>query len=155
VLADRIAQREPGNKPASGDRIPFVYIVTKAPKGKKLLQGEKIETPTFIQENNLQIDYSYYITNQIMRPLLQLFGLMLKDIWMSMKPPRRVKVVKLDEEINKIKHETDDPKKCDKKISKIKDKEVQDLIFETYLRESSNLKNGNQNIQGFFKPIKK
>ena len=29
VLADRIAAREPGNKPSSGDRIPFVYIVTK------------------------------------------------------------------------------------------------------------------------------
>jgi DNA polymerase elongation subunit (family B) len=26
VLADRIAQRDPGNKPSSGDRIPFVYI---------------------------------------------------------------------------------------------------------------------------------
>ena len=27
VLADRITARDPGNKPSSGDRIPFVYIV--------------------------------------------------------------------------------------------------------------------------------
>ena len=29
VLADRIGVREPGNKPTSGDRIPFVYFVNK------------------------------------------------------------------------------------------------------------------------------
>ncbi len=151
VLADRIAQRDPGNKPTSGDRIPFVYIVTKAPgKGKKVLQGDKIETPTFIKENNLQIDYSFYITNQIMKPLLQLFGLVLKDIWLSQKPPRRAKVTKLQEAIDKIKLETEDEKKCDKKISKIKDKEVEELIFAKYLRDTNNVKNGNQSVANFF-----
>jgi hypothetical protein len=29
VLADRMGKRDPGNKPSSGDRIPFVYIETK------------------------------------------------------------------------------------------------------------------------------
>ena len=29
----------------------------------------------------MKIDYSFYITNQIMKPLLQLFGLVLEDIW--------------------------------------------------------------------------
>jgi DNA polymerase elongation subunit (family B) len=152
VLADRIAQRDPGNKPTSGDRIPFVYIVTKSPgKGKKVLQGDKIETPTFIKENNIQIDYSFYITNQIMKPLLQLFGLVLKDIWLSQKPPRRAKVTKLQEAIDKIRLETDDEKKCDKKISKIKDKEVEELIFTKYLRDTNNAKNGNQSVANFFK----
>jgi DNA polymerase elongation subunit (family B) len=151
VLADRIGQRDSGNKPTSGDRIPFVYIVTKAPgKGKKILQGDRIETPTFIKENNLQIDYSFYITNQIMKPLLQLFGLVLKDIWLSQKPPRRAKVTKLQEAIDKIKLETDDEKKCDKKISKIKDKEVEELIFAKYLRDTNNAKIGNQSISKFF-----
>jgi DNA polymerase elongation subunit (family B) len=152
VLADRIEQREPGNKPTSGDRIPFVYIVnnTKPPKGKKLLQGDKIETPTFIKENNLQIDYSFYITNQIMKPLLQLFGLVLKDIWLSQKPPRRVKVTKMEEMINEINKTVEDEKKRDKKIAKIKDKEVEELIFAKYLRETNNSKNGNQSITKFF-----
>jgi DNA polymerase elongation subunit (family B) len=151
VLADRIGQRDPGNKPTSGDRIPFVYIVTKASaKGKKVLQGDRIETPAFIKENNLQIDYSFYITNQIMKPLLQLFGLVLKDIWLSQKPPRRAKVTKLQESIDKIKSETEDEKKCDKKISKIKDKEVEELIFAKYLRDTNNAKNGNQSVAKFF-----
>jgi DNA polymerase elongation subunit (family B) len=151
VLADRIGEREPGNKPTSGDRIPFVYIVTKSPaKGKKMLQGDRIETPSFIKENKLQIDYSFYITNQIMKPLLQLFGLVLKDIWLSQKPPRRAKVTRLQETIDKIKSETQDEKTCDKKISKLKDKEVEELIFSTYLRDTNNAKSGNQNISNFF-----
>ena len=44
VLAQRIGKRDPGNKPSSGDRIPYVYIQT----GKKALQGEKIESPKYI-----------------------------------------------------------------------------------------------------------
>jgi DNA polymerase elongation subunit (family B) len=151
VLADRIGQRDPGNKPTSGDRIAFVYIVTKnLEKGKKILQGDKIETPAFIKENNLQIDYSFYITNQIMKPLLQLFGLVLEDIWMSQKPPRRAKVTNLKKEIETIKAAEEDEKKCEKKISKIKDKEVQALIFDKYLRETNNSKEGNQSVTKFF-----
>jgi DNA polymerase elongation subunit (family B) len=151
VLADRIGQRDPGNKPTSGDRIPFVYIVTKAPaKGKKVLQGDRIETPAYIEENNLEIDYSFYITNQIMKPLLQLFGLVLKDIWLSQKPPRRAKITKLQEAIDKIRLETEDEKKCDKKINKLKDKEVEELIFAKYLRDTNNAKNKTQSIVKFF-----
>ena len=151
VLADRIGQREPGNKPTSGDRIQYVYIVTKpAPKGKKVLQGDKIETPSFIKENNLQIDYSFYITNQIMKPLSQIFCVVLKDIWLNQKPPRRVKVVKLQEAIDKIRETELDHKKCEKKINKIKDKEVEELIFAKYLRETNNAKNGNQSVIKFF-----
>ena len=36
VLADRIGERDPGNKPKSNDRIPFVYIDTK-PKLVKMV----------------------------------------------------------------------------------------------------------------------
>jgi DNA polymerase elongation subunit (family B) len=149
VLADRIGQREPGNKPTSGDRVAYVYIVTKDCK-KKVLQGDKIETPTFIKENNLQIDYSFYITNQIMKPLLQLFGLVLEDIWMSQKPPRRAKVSTLRKDIENIKSSEEDEKKCEIKINKIRDKEVQALIFDKYLRDTNNSKLGNQSITKMF-----
>jgi hypothetical protein len=147
VLADRITKRDPGNKPSSGDRIPFVYINSS---NKKALQGEKIETPTYILENGLKIDYSFYITNQIMKPLLQLFGLVLEDIWLSQKPPRRAKVTNLKKEIETIKSSEEDEKKCEKKINKIKDKEVQALIFDKYLRDTNNAKTGNQSVLKFF-----
>jgi len=76
VLADRIGARDPGNKPAINDRIQYVYV--KAPGAK--LQGDKIETPEFIKENNLTPDYLFYITNQIMKPILQLYELCLEDL---------------------------------------------------------------------------
>jgi DNA polymerase elongation subunit (family B) len=148
VLADRIGAREPGNKPTSGDRVPFVYIVNP---NKKALQGEKIETPTFIRDNNIQIDYSFYITNQIMKPLLQLFGLVLEDIWMSQKPPRRAKVSTFRKDIDSLKREfSTDSKKCEDKIAKMKDKEVKALIFDKYLRVTNNAKEGNQSVTNFF-----
>ena len=57
--------------------MPFVYIQTK---GKVKLQGDKIEDQTYIKEKSLKPDYKFYITNQIMKPLLQLFGLVLEQM---------------------------------------------------------------------------
>ena len=74
VLADRIGERDPGNKPNSNDRIPFVYISHgKGPAPK--LQGDRIETPSYIREKGLAPDYAFYITNQIAKPVSQVFGL--------------------------------------------------------------------------------
>ena len=47
VLADRMGERDPGNKPQIGDRIPFVYIEKDAKDIK--LQGDRIEHPSFIK----------------------------------------------------------------------------------------------------------
>ena len=77
VLSDRIGKRDPGNKPKSGDRIKFLHFANPDAK----LNGERIETPEFIAENKLPIDYTYYITNQLMKPLQQLFSLALEEIW--------------------------------------------------------------------------
>lgn len=85
-----------------------------------------------------------------MKPLLQLFGLVLEDIWLSQKPPRRAKVSNFKRELENIKENEEDEKKCEKKITKIKDKEVQSLIFDKYLRDTNNAKEGNQNLTKFF-----
>jgi len=73
VLAERIKQRDPGNAPSSNDRIPFVFIVKE--KSKVKLQGDMIETPDYIIEHNLKIDYKAYITNQIQKPCQQFLDL--------------------------------------------------------------------------------
>ena len=79
-LADKIAKRDPGNVPQSGDRIEFAVIKVPAPeKGVKLLQGDIIETPLFIKQNKLEIDYLFYLTNQIMNPALQFLELVDKN----------------------------------------------------------------------------
>ena len=77
VLADRIGDRDPGNKPSTSDRIPYVYIQVK---GEVKLQGDRIETPSYIRENALTPDYAFYITNQIAKPVSQVFGLALEHI---------------------------------------------------------------------------
>ena len=73
VLADRIAKRDPGNKPLSNERIRFAYVNVDESKVK--LQGDRIETPEYIKENNLSIDYGFYISNQIKKPSLQILNL--------------------------------------------------------------------------------
>lgn len=154
VLADRITARDPGNKPGPGDRIPFAYISVP---GKKVLQGDKIETPTFIQDNNLKLDYSFYITNQIMKPVQQLFALVIEKIW-SMQN-KRVKLMKykkdveelsrkvlgmVDEDMEKFKE------KFDEKLEDLRCKEVKALLFDEYLRETNNEKAGVQSLTKFF-----
>ncbi|VVU94693.1 DNA polymerase family B [seawater metagenome] len=78
VLADRIAIRDPGNKPQSNDRIAYANIVIDGDT-KKLLQGDMIETPKFIIENNCKIDYLHYLTNQIMKPALQFLSVAVEN----------------------------------------------------------------------------
>lgn len=94
VLADRIGERDPGNKPKSNDRIPYAYIKMtnydkvfdrnsqyKSGKNKgrdrkqSILQGDRIEHPDFIHSENLKLDYSFYIENQIMNPVKQVLDL--------------------------------------------------------------------------------
>ena len=76
VLADRITQRDPGNAPASGDRIGYVYIS----KPGITLQGDRIETPLYVKENNLVPDYRHYIEHQLQNPISQAFGLLLERV---------------------------------------------------------------------------
>jgi len=77
VLADRMGKRDPGNKPASNDRIPFMYVLQATGKSwpKTVSQGDRIETPAYVKEKNLKPDYTFYITNQIAKPVAQVFGL--------------------------------------------------------------------------------
>jgi hypothetical protein len=145
VLADRITARDPGNKPSSGDRIPFVYIATK---NKTALQGEKIETPTFIKENGLKIDYSFYITNQIMKPVQQVFALVLEKIW-DLQGKTLTKGKKFKKEIDVLRANCQEDKFEDK-LEQLKNKEVKALLFDEYLRETNNEKTGNQSLTKFF-----
>jgi len=70
VLADRMCIRDPGNKPQTNDRIPYAYIIPKFKK-KNIKQSDIIEHKDYIVENNLSLDYLFYITNQIMKPAIQ------------------------------------------------------------------------------------
>ena len=45
----------------------------------KLLQGDTIEHPQYIAEKKLKIDYNYYLTHQIEKPVYQIFELVMKN----------------------------------------------------------------------------
>jgi len=154
VLADRIATRDPGNKPRSGDRIPFVYInyspigtTNNTTNNKKILQGDKIETPSYIIEKKLKIDYSFYITNQIMKPVQQIFTLVIERIWEMQN--KKSKLAKFRKEVETLKKK-EDHNKFQKKLEKIKNDEVKILLFDEFLITTNNIKTNNQSIKNFF-----
>ena len=142
VLADRMGKRDPGNKPSNGDRIPFVYIETK---NKNCLQGEKIEHPEYIIKNKIRPNYSFYITNQIMKPVQQVFALVLEDIDAFKRKKRNFQM-----QIDTLKNTIDDKDKLETKIDDLRHKEVKALLFDKYLRETDNMKNNMKSITSFF-----
>jgi len=145
VLADRMGKRDSGNKPSVGSRIPYVYIKTS---GKVMLQGERIEHPDFIKKNNLKPDYSFYITNQIMKPVMQIFNLVLEDMT-EFTNTKKKKIYQ--QKLNKlrIKYKDDDQKYDDKK-TKLRDDTVKEIVFNDALRISTHNKTGQKSIMSFF-----
>jgi len=145
VLADRIAQRDPGNKPKAGDRMKYLYFYNKVGK----LQGDKIETPEFIMTNHLKIDYTHYITNQLMKPLQQLFGLAIEQIWELQNKGAAIKAFRKD--MAELSRETDgDIEVFMKKREKYTSAKIKALLFDKFLTKVFNEQNGVRTLNDFF-----
>ena len=144
VLADRIGEREPGNKPLPSDRIPYVYIVKKEKKGEKMLQGDKIELPRYILENKLKPDYLIYITNQIMKPVCQIYALIVEDLdgYKYHQSYFKDMYKRLEMEHGKD--------KAIEKITKKKNDLVSDILFSNVIRTAENKKNNVKEITNWF-----
>ena len=143
VLADRMGVRDPGNKPNTGDRIPYAYIHNTA---KGALQGDKIEHPDYIKKERLQLNYSFYITNQIMKPVQQLFALVLEQL-----PAFQKKKGQFEVNVWESTAHIQDPDKREKKITEMRHKEVKSLLFDEFLVKADNLNKGNRAITDWFK----
>ena len=85
VLADRMADRDPGTAPKVGDRVQYVYV-EGAKKGAK--QGDKIEHIDYVRAKKLSVDTTFYVTNQIQNPVAQLFALCIEQLEGYKAPPR-------------------------------------------------------------------
>ena len=144
VLADRVGERDPGNRPRPGDRIPFAYIMNER---KNALQGEKIELPTYIIENKLAIDYAHYITNQIMKPILQIYALILYDLPGYKNKDGKIRRFKRN--LNTLRNQLT-PEKYQDKEEKLKTKEVQKMLFDDYIKKCKELKRNTYDVSGFF-----
>ena len=130
VLAERIAERDPGNKPQINDRLAYIYIENEDPKS---LQGDRIETKDFILENKDTVipDYLHYIKNQIMNPVVQLYTLCIDQI-----PNNTFPADYWDREADKLKLKEiyQDVDKRMSRIESLKEQHVQKLLFEPYIR---------------------
>ena len=47
------------------------YVIIKAAKNAKAY--EKAEDPLYVLENDIPLDYTYYLENQLMKPLQRIF----------------------------------------------------------------------------------
>ena len=145
VLADRIGRRDPGSKPNPGDRIEYVYIKNKK---RGALQGEKIETPEFVKRQKLQIDYDHYITNQVMKPVQQVFGLMLEDLD-EFKRKYKNRDSHWRASINAARGKEQSASATMTPEEKVRNKEVKELLFSSALAKISRATTGNASIMAF------
>ncbi len=67
-VRDKIRKRAPGSEPQQGDRVAFVIV--EGPKNAKMF--EKAEDPGWVAEKKIKIDYQYYFTNQLKKPVCDL-----------------------------------------------------------------------------------
>jgi len=144
VLADRIGKRDPGSKPSVGDRVAYVYIENP---DKKALQGERIETPEYIREHNIQINYAFYMTNQIMKPVQQVFALVLEKL-ADFKKRKGHTLRRWKKELVELKRSYPSAETYKKKEDALRNKEVKAILFDKYLQQIC--RSGNQSIMKFF-----
>jgi DNA polymerase elongation subunit (family B) len=144
MLADRIKERSPGNAPQANDRIPYVYV--QMPDSKtKVLQGERIEHPDYIREKDLKPDYAFYLTNQVMNPVLQLYALVLEKLEGYRKP-----IGHWDEVRKKLEKDQKSDKKIRETIQDMREKEVKALLFDPILRTLENTRKRQHEITHYF-----
>ena len=131
VLAERIGERDPGNKPQSSDRVKYVFVVKPDAK----LQGERIETPEFIREHDLLIDYRFYITNQLLNPIAQMYAIVLEQLPGYKHPKRYWHDVRQEAE-----RTCATAKKAADKVQTLREREVDQLLFQPHLKRLDNLR---------------
>jgi DNA polymerase elongation subunit (family B) len=128
VLAMRMADRDPGNKPASNERIPYVYIKIDEKPGVEYLQGDRIEHINYVREQHLKVDFETYITNQIMKPVSQILELDIENI--PGYPHRNNPAYFLNQENHYYNKFEGDLKKTAKKVSGLRQELVQKMVFQ-------------------------
>jgi DNA polymerase elongation subunit (family B) len=118
VLADRMEERDAGNKPQVGDRLSYVYVANRKDEKK---QGDKIESVDYVREKKLKPDVEFYITNQIQNPVAQLFALAIEELDGYKK--------KNYDKFYSDYRETLDEEEATLKVLKIKERDLDSLLF--------------------------
>jgi DNA polymerase elongation subunit (family B) len=147
VLQERMRSRDPGSAPAVNDRIPYVYIEHNR-NNPSLLQGDKIEHPNYIRENNIAPDYEFYISNQLQNPISQLLSLELEKIPGFNKGEHYFKNLEKD-----YRKKYASERKVQRQLSLVREKHTRDLLFKPVLTDIYEKRMGIRKITEFFNPI--
>lgn len=142
VLADRITERGEG-KPQSNDRINYVYVDMGNTKVK--LQGDRVESPEFIKANQLKIDYEFYITHQLLKPISQIFALDVERLPQYKKSPEHFHRIER-EMTTKI----SDPEVVRKKMEALRVQEVKEILFDDFLKKIEMKRTGQRSLEKYF-----
>ena len=144
VLANRMFLRDPGSAPQVNDRIPYVYVEHDR-NNKSLLQGDKIEDPTYIRENNIRPDYTFYISNQLQNPIAQLLSLSLESL-----PGYRKGNQFYVNMARKFEREGMSDKKVQKRVAHLREVDTRNLLFTPTLTDLELKRKGMRKITEFF-----
>jgi hypothetical protein len=112
-------ERDAGNAPQVGDRLPYIYVASRKDEKR---QGDRIEHVDYVRERNLKPDTEFYISNQIQNPVAQLFALAIERLE-GYKP--KVNYDKLMTEYM----ETMDEEESTLKVLDKKEKELDSILF--------------------------
>ena len=105
---------------------------------KSTLQGDKIEHPDYVLQNNIEINYREYIERQIVKPVCQIYGLIIENLDKKWKFPYSKGYYKNQyKKIYEIKKDVD---KTNLKIRDMKEKMVKDLLFQPIINQLENVK---------------
>ena len=151
ILADRMAARDPGNKPNVGDRLKFVHI--QAPE--KRLQCDKIEHIAYAAEKKLPLDTLFYVTNQIQNPVAQLFALCIEDIPGYRHPSVGKKKQTYEQLYEEYMEIVEDHEQATLKVLGHKEKQLDGMLFlgADYIQNTIR-KSRTGPLDSFFKPKK-
>lgn len=130
ILAHRMAERDPGSAPAANERLSYVFVENAG----ATRQGDRIETPAYIESRRLKIDYKAYVEDQISKPVSEIFGLALESL-----PGYDPRVHKLDAAGGD-----------DDKVRELRTKWAKKLIFDSILLEHHLQQTGQKRITSFF-----
>jgi len=147
VLALRMYDRDPGTAPASNERVPYIFIKIKEEQGVDYLNGDRIEHVDYVRKNNLQIDYEKYIESQLVKPISQIFELIVEKL-----PMFPYGLGYYDEMTNIWYNKYNgDIEKTEKKIKQLKAIMVKKLIFQPLIDYAISKVNKVSTLDNWFK----
>ena len=108
VLADRVAERDPGNAFQSNQRVPFVFIEPERGVKYDKVIGADIEIPDYVDKARLRIDFKRYLEKQLKTPLSKILDLLVENsgelfnkLIDNAKQDQKKRWIKYDNKVNK------------------------------------------------------